>query len=84
MPKLSGAVLILDAILWDDWVIFFKNVILFRNVVHHKCDIFYMKLAQYNECLVSIVDTDDLVLQHQGISSHGADYAPMRFPVFKG
>ena len=23
---------------------------------------FYMKLVQYNECLVSIVDTDDLVL----------------------
>ena len=29
-----------------------------------------MKLVQYNECLVSIVDS--------------ADYAPMRFPVFKG
>ena len=23
---------------------------------------FYMKLVQYNECLISIVDTDDLVL----------------------
>ena len=41
---------------------FFKNVVLFRNVVHHKCEIFYMKLVQYNECLVSIVDTDGLVL----------------------
>ena len=40
-----------------------------------------MKLVQYNEFLVSIVDTDGLVL---GISSHSADYAPMRFPVFKG
>ena len=29
-----------------------------------------MKLVQYNECLVSIVDT--------------GGYAPMRFPVFKG
>ena len=38
-----------------------------------------MKLVQYNECLVSIVDTDGL-----GISSHSVDYAPMRFPVFKG
>ena len=38
-----------------------------------------MKLVQYNECLVSIVDTDG-----QGISSHSADYAHMRFPVFKG
>ena len=63
---------------------FFKNVILFRNVVHRKCDIFYMKLVQYNECLVSIVDTGGLVLQHQGINSHDADYTPMRFPVFKG
>ena len=43
-----------------------------------------MKLVQYNECLISIVDTDDLVLWHQGISSRCADYAPMRFPVFKG
>ena len=25
-------------------------------------EIFYMKLVQYNECLVSIVDTDGLVL----------------------
>ena len=41
-----------------------------------------MKFIQYNECLVSIVDTDGLVLQ--GISSHSADYASMRFPVFKG
>ena len=43
-----------------------------------------MKLVQYNECLVSIVDNDGLVLWHQGIISHSADYAPMRFPVFKG
>ena len=43
-----------------------------------------MKLVQYNEYLVSIMDTDGLVLLHQGISSRGADYVPMRFPVFKG
>ena len=41
---------------------FFNNVISFRNVIHHKCDIFYMKLIQYNERLVSIVDTDGLLL----------------------
>ena len=41
-----------------------------------------MKLAQYNECLISFVDTDGLVPSHQGISSHSADYTPMRFPVF--
>ena len=35
-----------------------QKVILFSNVVHHKCNIFYMKLVQYNECLISIVDTD--------------------------
>ena len=43
-----------------------------------------MKLVQYNDCLVSMVDTDGLVLYHQGISSHSADYTPMRFPAFKG
>ena len=43
-----------------------------------------MKLVQYNGCLISIEGTDDLVLQHQGISSRSADYAPMLFPVFKG
>ena len=42
-----------------------------------------MKLVQYNDRLISIEDTDDLVLKHQGISSHSADYSPMRFPVFK-
>ena len=46
----------------NDWVIFFQNVILFPNVVHHKCNIFYMKLVQYNECLINIVDADGLVL----------------------
>ena len=44
-----------------DWVIF-QSVILFSNVVHHKCHIFYIKFVQHNECLVSIVDTDGLVL----------------------
>ena len=43
-----------------------------------------MKPVQYNECLVSIVDTDGLMFQHQGISSHSADYASMHFPVLKG
>ena len=43
-----------------------------------------MKLVQYNACLVSIMDTYGLVLQHHSISSHSADYAPMRFLVFKG
>ena len=43
-----------------------------------------MKLVQYNECFISTEDTDDLVLKHQGINSHSADYAHMRFPVFKG
>ena len=43
-----------------------------------------MKLVYQNECLISIKDTDDLVLLHLGISSRSADYAPMRFLVFKG
>ena len=41
---------------------FFQNVISFSDAVHFMCNIFYMKLVQYNECLVSIVDTDGLVL----------------------
>ena len=43
-----------------------------------------MKLVEWNKCLINAVDTDGLVLYHQGISSHSADYAPMRFPVFRG
>ena len=43
-----------------------------------------MKLVQYKECLVSIVYTDGLVLQHQGISSYSAEYAPMHFQLFMG
>ena len=41
-----------------------------------------MKLVQYNSCSVSNVDTDGLVLQHQGISNHNAEYTPYNvFPV---
>ena len=40
---------------------------------------FCMKLVHYNEYLVSTVDTDGLVLQHQGISNHSAEYTPMHF-----
>ena len=35
-----------------------------------------MWLIQNNEYLVNTVDTDGLVLQHQGISSYSAEYAP--------
>ena len=41
-----------------------------------------MKLFQYNEHLVSTVDTDGLVLLHQGIRSYSAEYVPMHFPLF--
>ena len=43
-----------------------------------------MKLVQCNEYLVSIVDTDGLVLQHQDISSQSAEYTPMVFQLFMG
>ena len=39
-----------------------------------------MELLHYNEYLVSIVDTDCLVL----INSHSAEYTPMRFQLFMG
>ena len=34
--------------------------------------------------LVCIVDTDGLVLKHQGISSCSAEYTPMPFQLFMG
>ena len=36
-----------------------------------------MELVQYNEYLASTVNTDGLVLKHQGISSNSTEYAPM-------
>ena len=41
-----------------------------------------MKLFQNNVDFISTVDIDDLVLKYQGISSHSAEYAPMRFQLF--
>ena len=43
-----------------------------------------MKLVQYNEYLVSTMDTDDLMLQHQGICSYSAEYTPIEFQLFMG
>ena len=40
-----------------------------------------MNMGQYNEYLISIVYTDGLVLQHQGISSHSAAHTPMPFQL---
>ena len=40
---------------------------------------FCMELVQYNEHLISAVDTDGLVLLRQGISSHNFDHASMNF-----
>ena len=41
---------------------FFQTVNSFSDAVHFMCNIFYMKLVQYNECVVSIVDTDGMAL----------------------
>ena len=43
-------------------------------------------LAQVNEYLFSTVDTDGMVLQHQGISTYSAEYAvrTRAFPVVYG
>ena len=43
-----------------------------------------MKLVQFNEYLTSTVHTDELVLQHQGISSHSDEYLHMYFQQFMG
>ena len=45
---------------------------------------FYMKLIQVSECLVCIVGTDGLVLQHQGISKHSVKCVPTHFQLFNG
>ena len=45
-----------------------------------------MKQVQYNDYinLVSIVGIDGLVLQHQVISSHSAEYTPRHFQQLMG
>ena len=43
-----------------------------------------MKLVQYNEYLVNTVDTDGLVLKHQGISRYSVEYTPICFQLFVG
>ena len=42
--------------------------------------IFGRKLSQLKECSVRAVDNGDLVLKHQAISGHSAEYAPISFP----
>ena len=47
-------------------------------------NVIFMKLIQYNEYSVSAFVADGLVLQHQGISSHIAEYIPMCFQRYMG
>ena len=58
-----------------------RNVLILKQLCHlfKKSN---LKLIQYNEYLVSSVDTDGLVFQHQGISSQDAKYAHMCFQLF--
>ena len=46
--------------------------------------IYFMKLVQCNEYLVSTVDTDGLVQQHQGTNSHSMEYASLGSQLFVG
>ena len=46
--------------------------------------LFCLKLVRYNGYLVSAVDTDGLVLKHQGISSQSANYTPVHFQLLMG
>ena len=41
-----------------------------------------MKHVKYDEYLISTLDTDGLVLQHQAISGHSAEYVPVCFRLF--
>ena len=43
-----------------------------------------MKIVEYNEYLLSTIGTDGLVLYHLNISSHSAQYAPLRFQLSMG
>ena len=43
-----------------------------------------MKLLLCNAYLISTVGTDGLVLQHQGMRSHNAEYAPMHLHMCMG
>ena len=45
---------------------------------------FCITLVQYDQHLVSIMDTDGLVLWHQAISSHIAEKAGMCFQLLMG
>ena len=53
-------------------------------MVHNINNSFDMILIQYNEYSISIVDTDDLVLWHQGISNNSAEYTSNAFPAVYG
>ena len=57
-----------------------------QNVTFFPLEIWYFgtRLVQCNEYFISTVDTDGMVLQHQGIRIHSAEYAPMRFQLFRG
>ena len=45
-----------------------------------------MKIVQYNEYIVGTVDTDGLVLWHQGVNNYSAnaECVPMHFQLFMG
>ena len=54
-------------------IFFFKMLLYF--LILFAIIVLLMSLIQYNEYLVNTVDTDGLVLQHQGISSYSAECA---------
>ena len=56
---------------------FFQNVISFSDAVHLMCNIFIWNWF-------STMNVYSALWILMAISSHSADYAPMRFPVFKG
>ena len=43
-----------------------------------------MEWSQYSEYIIITVDTDEVVLQYQGISHHSAEYVPMYSQLFMG
>ena len=62
---------------------FFQSLISFFGIVCYESYLFVWNWPDHRNA-VSILDTDGLVLQHQCISSHSADYTPMHFQLCIG
>ena len=87
--KEGSFILVTCALSWNKFLplsnlVFFKKIIIFSGVVLYKCNIFCIRLVQYNAYLVMSVGTVDLMLLHQGIIRYSTEYTAMHFQLFGG